>query len=168
MTAAADQTMKRWLLEVGRDLVVIVVLSFAVALLSNAVRSDGLPMVASEPYTIVVPCPEPGGEAEAIDAAAALRDPAQTLRIDARAAADFEARHADDAINVPYDFLEPTPAATVQRIAGSARQRVVVYGDGAEPDSGEELARELTAAGIRNVAFVRGGAAALFGAQVTP
>jgi hypothetical protein len=35
---------------------------------------------------------------------------------------------------------------------------VVVFGDGGDPDSGEQLARELAGAGIRNVVFVAGGA----------
>jgi hypothetical protein len=34
----------------------------------------------------------------------------------------------------------------------------VVFGDGGNPDSGEQLAREIAGKGIRNVRFVEGGA----------
>jgi hypothetical protein len=37
----------------------------------------------------------------------------------------------------------------------------MVFGDGQDPDSGEQLARELAGRGIRNVRFVQGGAPAL-------
>ena len=36
----------------------------------NALRADGLPLVARAPYQILVPCPEPGGPVEALDAGA--------------------------------------------------------------------------------------------------
>ncbi len=42
---------------------------------------------------------------------------------------------------------------------------MVVYGDGGDPDSGEQLARELAGKGIRNVGFVRGGAPAILAAR---
>ena len=45
-----------------RDAVVVVVASAILALGTNAVRADGIPLVAREPYRIFVPCPEPSGE----------------------------------------------------------------------------------------------------------
>ena len=38
---------------------------------------------------------------------------------------------------------------------------MVVYGDGGDPDSGEQWAALLSGAGIKNVVFVKGGAPAL-------
>jgi hypothetical protein len=38
---------------------------------------------------------------------------------------------------------------------------VVVVGDGEDPDSGRELARELAGKGLKNMAYVTGGAPAL-------
>lgn len=68
-------------------------------------------------------------------------------------------------MNVPYDYLDPTPGSVIEelarRIARSKAQRVYVYGDGEDPDSGEQLAREISGKGVRNVFFVRGGAPAL-------
>jgi hypothetical protein len=49
----------------------------------------------------------------------------------------------------------------VHAIAASGASQVVVFGDGKDPDSGEQLARELAGRGIRNVRFVQGGAPAL-------
>ena len=68
---------------------------------------------------------------------------------------------------MPYDWLDPIPGADMQRlaraIAASRATRVVVYGDGERPDSGEHLGREISGRGIKNVSFVRGGAPALLG-----
>jgi hypothetical protein len=50
-------------------------------------------------------------------------------------------------------------------IAASGASRVVVYGDGGRPDSGEHLGREISGRGIKNVFFVRGGAAAVLGRE---
>ena len=68
-------------------------------------------------------------------------------------------------MNVPYDYLDPTPPQVLRElaraIARSRARRVVVYGDGDRPDSGEQLAREISGHGIRNVCFIVGGAPAL-------
>ena len=66
--------------------------------------------------------------------------------------------HPTGAIAVPFDYLEPTSPEQVRRIASSGAGRVVVFGDGNNPDSGEQLAREIAGKGIRNVRFVEGGA----------
>jgi hypothetical protein len=144
-----------------RDAAWIGALAAAVGLAFNAVRPGGIPFVAKEAYELFVPCPEPLGEVEALDPAdGRLRDP-RTLRVDARGGDEFARWHLDGAWNVPFDYLEGVPEATVRRIAASGAAGVVVYGDGHDPDSGRELARELAGRGVRNVGFVRGGAPAL-------
>jgi 3-mercaptopyruvate sulfurtransferase SseA len=45
-------------------------------------------------------------------------------------------------------------------ITRSNAKRVIVYGDGDNPDSGREWARLLSGGGIRNVNFIDGGAPA--------
>ena len=50
----------------------------------NAVRPGGLPLVASAPYRTLVPCPEPGGPAQALAPDATELDAAGTYLIDAR------------------------------------------------------------------------------------
>jgi hypothetical protein len=137
------------------------------ALVVNSVRPSGLPLVAPAPYETLVPCPEPGGQIAALEPSdPALRGPRLFL-VDARDADAFRRDHAAGAVNVPYDWLDPLPEAALgdlaRRIAASGATRVVVYGDGGRPDSGEHLGREISGRGIRNVAFVRGGAPALLG-----
>lgn len=131
----------------------------------NWMRPTGLPLVAEAPYETLVPCPEPGGPVEAVDSVdPGLRSPRSFL-IDARGHEHFAAAHVEGAVNVPYDWLDPLPDDVLdglaRRIAASRATRVVAYGDGGRPDSGEYLGRELSARGIRNVFYVRGGASAL-------
>jgi hypothetical protein len=117
---------------VVRDALIVVAACAAVGGIVNAARPHGIPLRQKTEYQILVPCPEGSGEAPGL----AANDPsiweARTLLVDARPAADFQRWH------------------------GAAR--VVVFGDGADPDSGEQLARELAGGGIRNVFFVQGGA----------
>ena len=147
----------------------VAVLAAVVSLVFNTARPNGLPLVARQPYRVLVPCPEPGGPVLPM----AVDDPAltaeRTFLIDARPARDFAAGHAHGAVNVPYDWLDPLPEDRLQElarsIAASGAARVAVYGDGGRPDSGEHLGREISGRGIKNVHFVVGGAPALPGAS---
>lgn len=152
-----------------RDAALIAAACAAVAVGVNAVRGEGgIPLVADRPYQVLVPCPEPLGEVDALAPAAALASEAGTVLVDARAAEDFAAWHLPAARHVPFDWLDPTPPATVDALAASGARRLVVYGDGGEPDSGRELARELAGRGLRNVFYVEGGAIALRDAGGAP
>ncbi|HOU54510.1 MAG TPA: rhodanese-like domain-containing protein [Myxococcota bacterium] len=146
---------------VGRDALIATVACSVIGLAFNAIRSDGIPLVASEAYDLFVPCPEPLGEVEGL----AVTDPwvqdDRSLRIDARSPEEFAAWHLSGARNVPFDYLEGVPDEVVRQVAASGAVRVVVYGDGGNPDSGRELARELAGRGVRHVFFVQGGAPAL-------
>ncbi len=148
--------------------VIVAALSAAVGLAFNTARPAGIPVVADRPYEIFVPCPEPLGEVEAIDASQvpSLSSSVKALLIDAGSPDDFRAWHPRGALNIPFDYIEPVGAREIRRVASSGAARVIVYGDGADPDSGRELARELAGRGIRNVAFVRGGVQALKAAEV--
>jgi len=152
--------LKLALLRALRDAVAVTGVCAGVALGVNVLRARPLPFVQRAPYALFVPCPELAGEAEAI----APDDPSirakGTVLVDARERAQFDAWHPSGATSVPYDFLE-VPASAVRDLASSGARRVVVYGDGGDPDSGRELARELARNGIRSVAFVKGGALAL-------
>ncbi|MEW6338067.1 MAG: rhodanese-like domain-containing protein [Acidobacteriota bacterium] len=135
------------------------------ALAINAVRPGGLPLVARQAYQTLVPCPEPGGPVTAVDPSdPALRSP-RTFVIDARPVEEYGRGHEVGAANVPYDWLDPVSpeemARLARQVAASRATRVVVYGDGGRPDSGEHLGREISSRGIKNVSFVRGGAPAL-------
>jgi hypothetical protein len=139
--------------------------STLLALAFNALRPGGLPLVARTPYETLVPCPEPGGPVAELDPADVAIASPRSFVLDARGAEDYRARHLPGAVNVPFDWLDPVPEAVLldlaRAIAASGAIRVVVYGDGGRPDSGQHLGREISGRGIRNVGFVRGGAPAL-------
>jgi len=143
---------------VVRDALLVVGTCAVVSSGWNLVRPHGIPFVQKSEYQILVPCPEGSGEAPPV----AASDPSiwepRTLLVDARAPAEHQAWHPSGALPLPFDYLAPAPKAEVRRIASSGAARVVVFGDGADPDSGEQLARELAGKGIRNVSFVQGGA----------
>lgn len=144
-----------------RDAAVIFIGCAVVSLLFNALRDSGLPVIRREAYAVLVPCPETMGEAKTLSPAAALFQDKNILLIDARSPSDFQKWHVPNSINVPYDYLEETPVSAVEKIAASGAAQAVVFGDGAAPDSGEQLAKELSGRGIRNVGFLIGGEAAV-------
>jgi hypothetical protein len=142
----------------ARDALIVLAACAGLGAAVNAVRPHGILFVQKTEYQILVPCPEGGGDAPGIAADDPAIREARTLLIDARPAADHQRWHPPGATNLPFDYLTPAPKEAVHRIAGSGAARVVVFGDGGDPDSGEQLARELAGAGIRNVVFVAGGA----------
>jgi rhodanese-related sulfurtransferase len=125
----------------------------------NALRADGIELVAKRDYEILVPCPEPLGEVFPMEPQQIGQEGA--LVIDAREPEEFSIWHWADASNIPFDFLDPVPGETVKELIRTRARLLVVYGDGDDPDSGRELARELAGRGARNVYFVPGGAQAL-------
>ena len=155
------QTRVRSFRTVASEAAVAAVVLSAVGILFNLLRAGGIPLVADEAYELFVPCPEPLGEVEGLAADDPRIRESRGILIDARSPGEFAAWHPPAAENIPFDYLEGVPDTTVRRIAGSGAIRVVVYGDGQDPDSGRELARELAGRGVRNVFFVLGGAPAL-------
>jgi len=148
------------------DACLIVVFGALCGICSNLFRSaERIEWVQHKPYDIVVPCPEPVGRATAIAPNHAKLLEFTTLVMDARSPEEFAEWHLPGAINVPFDWLGPPVQAEVEqlakRVAASHSAQLVVYGDGDNPDSGREWARLLAGGGIRNIAYVEGGAPAL-------
>ena len=136
-----------------------------VGLAANLVHPERIPYIAEKQYEILVPCPEPGGEVSVIQPDDPVLRERSTFVVDARPRDAFEKWRFRDAANVTYDYLDPTPPEALQQlarsIARSRARRVAVYGDGDKPDTGEQLAKEISGHGIKNVSFVEGGAPAL-------
>jgi rhodanese-related sulfurtransferase len=150
-----------------RDTLLVIIISTVLALGINTFREDGIPLVAKEEYTILVPCPNPMGEATAISADDPLIKDSSSLIIDVRSQKEFNEWHLPQALNQPYDWLaeqdavDRKAAEVAKSIARSRKSHVVVYGDGGNPDSGKHWAASLSDSGIKNVVFISGGADAL-------
>jgi rhodanese-related sulfurtransferase len=148
-----------------RDAAIVAVVSTVVALTVNTVRSEGIRLVQLEEYDILVPCPEPVGDPEGMKADDSRVKDSKSLLLDVRSKEEFETWRVEGARNQPFDWLGPPVDEEVKtvakQVAASRAQRVIVYGDGDDPDSGKEWAKLLSGARIKNVFYVEGGAPAL-------
>lgn len=150
-----------------RDAALVVALGLVLGLGSNALRVGlhHIPLVAAREYQILVPCPEYEGKAGALQPSEVPAQGQRVILVDARDAESYGQWQMPGSISVPFDWLEETPEARIkalsQRVLQARARRVIVYGDGDDPDSGQHLANELSGRGIRNVSYVKGGAPAL-------
>ena len=144
-----------------RDASIVVVLSACLALSANRLRSSGrIPLVAQQEYEVLVPCPEFEGRPATLLIPDRLPIGEKgVLLVDAREKSAFDTWHLPGAISIPYDYLEPKPEE--RRVLRTQARKVVVYGDGEDPDSGQQLANAISGKGIKNVFYVKGGALAL-------
>lgn len=142
-----------------RDGVIISAVCAAAAISVNAVRPNGIPIIENKEYEIFIPCPEPIGKVEKISPVDFPDlEEEKVFIIDARDGEEYGTWHYPEAVNVPFDYLMPVCSVNLKEIASSGARMVIVYGDGADPDSGKELGRELSGSGIKNVYYVEGGA----------
>ena len=159
--------MKKELLKIIKEAVIACIIFAAVGFIVNAVRSDGLPLVADKPYDIFVPCPEALGAVELIEPNDPRLSDGTAYIVDAREEEDFEQWHLKDAFCITYDYLDPLPPEELKNIAHnimhSGKLILIVYGDGDGEigSTGYELGRELAGSGMKNVFVVKGGADAL-------
>ncbi len=144
-----------------REAIIVLLACTVVGSVFNALRSDGIPFIQRQPYEILVPCPETTGETVVVPADSAILFEKRTLLVDARAPEAHAQWRPAGAWNIPFDYLEPTPDEFIKRLAASGAVRVVVFGDGRDPDSGEHLAGEISGRGIKNVGYIQGGVASL-------
>ena len=153
--------------EILRDGVLMTLLFGGFGLAVHPLHPERIPYVAGEAHDILVPCPEKSGAVTALSSTDPRLAAPQTVFVDARRPSELTTFRKSGAMSIPYDYLEPTPkallAVLMSRIGQIRAQQVIVFGDGAEPDSGEQLAKEISAAGIQNVFFIKGGAFALGG-----
>jgi rhodanese-related sulfurtransferase len=157
-----------------RDAILIFIIAAVLALVSNAFREDGIPLIAEEEYTILVPCPESIGEAISISPNDPLIGDPNSLLIDVRSPREFQEWHLPQALHQPYNWLaeqdevDRKASEIAKNIARSRKHHVIIYGDGENPDAGERWAASLSESGIKNVVFISGGAAALRRMETLP
>ena len=144
-----------------RDAFYILLMSAILSLLLNLIHPNAIPYIAEKNYQTLVPCPEPGGPVTPVKHSDPQVFDSKTVLVDARSEKDYRAWKVPDALHIAFDYLEPVPPELLeklsQKISEIKARRVVVYGSGGNPDSGEQLAKEISAFGIKNVFFVLGG-----------
>jgi hypothetical protein len=161
---------RRIIVGILRDASVTTLAAAVIAMVVNLFHPERIPCFAEKEYEILVPCPEPGGEVIRVEATSPLLRSPETFIVDARPKEAFAKWRFREARNLTYDYLDPTPKALIEdlakAIASSRAKQVLVYGDGDEPDTGEQLGKEISGHGIKNVHFLKGGVKALssFGA----
>jgi len=128
-----------------------------VAIFTNFIHPHRIPFIAEKPYEIFVPCPDSTGEIKEIGYDDFMRLIKESIIIDARGKEEYEHWHFNGAINIEYDYLSPVCPMKIKEIISMRRKLVLIYGDGEEPDSGKELAKELATRGIKNVYFLKNG-----------
>ncbi|MBN2339840.1 MAG: rhodanese-like domain-containing protein [Deltaproteobacteria bacterium] len=126
------------------------------------VHPNSIPFFANEAYETMVPCPVQEGKVTELSPQSPLLQEKNVLIIDAREEPDFDDWHVKNALRITYDFLDPIPAADqkkiARKIAAKRVSKVIVYGDGDTPDTGKLLGIDISASGIKNVFYVKGGA----------
>lgn len=147
------------------EAVLIVAAASAIALVVNIFHPERIPWFAAENYETMVPCPIKEGHVTVLKATTAELSHAGVLVVDAREKMEYDQWHYPNALLLTYDFLDPIPEEKIQamakRIASERATRVIVYGDGAAPDTGKLLGIDISAAGINNVFYIKGGATSL-------
>lgn len=136
-----------------------------IALAVNIFHPKSIPFIATDAYETMVPCPVQEGHVTPIAASASELVEKGVFLVDAREESEFHKWHPKGALLLTYDFLDPIPPENIRemakRIAAKRATKVLVYGDGANPDTGELLGIDISAAGINNVFYIKGGADAL-------
>ncbi len=144
--------MKRFLLSTFA----LVALPALLGILVNALRVNGIPLIAEHPYEILLPCPMEQVEVESVSVADVLHG--QVLFIDARPQDSYEKSHIPGAISLPYDDLAEPSAADLQPVRNARAERIVVYGELDQSfDIGHQQASDLAAAGLPRVFYLAGG-----------
>lgn len=155
--------------KVAAQALVIVLASSLVAVATNAVRSDGIPLVTDIEYEIFAPCKDSEADAAAADTQDLNRSgTGSTMYVDARPAEAFAAEHVSGAVNVPYSVLfgaSPQDLDALKKEVGTAHPDTVlvygVYADPADPDTkvdfAKPLAQQLVDVGIKGVKHLEGG-----------
>lgn len=142
--------MKKFLLEAS----IICILAIAMALLTNGLRSNGLPLSAAQTPVETTTMDE-GVRRISIEAAVVKFDQKAALFADARPAADFAAGHIAGAVSLPVSASDQWMGRFLATT--DPEQTVITYCAGPRCELGMQLARILSEAGFERVFYVVDG-----------
>ena len=132
---------------------ILVSISCIVAVTVNIFRPTPLEWVASEQYEIFTDCPETTKTSKAIAMESVSQAPRKFLLVDARPGDDFEKKHLNAALSLPYDPIFSVDKKDLKKIEKAANGRtVVVYGG---RHNAKLLADDLVSQGISKVRFLK-------------
>ena len=155
--------MKKLILEA----ICLVAVGALLGIVTNVCRSDGIPLVASIPYEILVPCPM---DRVAVNEIEPAKIPKDAVFLDASDPDVFKQHHVPGAIPMPYDDLTDPTEAEVASIRALKTSAVVVYGPiEGDFNVGKQQATDLAAQGLPRIYYVKDGLKALtdFGCEGT-
>jgi rhodanese-related sulfurtransferase len=147
----------------------IVAASATLAIATDLVRSDGIPLVTDIEYEIFAPCMDSEAESQAAGADDLAAGPSEAVvYVDARPAAAFAAEHVDGSLSIPYSVLFGASDQDIDKVRQAAEKKeavaVIVYGIYADPadtdqavDLAKPLAQQLIEAGLAGVKHLEGG-----------
>ncbi len=145
----------------------LVLVGALLGIVTNFCRSDGIPLVASIPYEILVPCPM---DRVAVNEIVPDKIPKDAVFIDASDPEIFKQRHVPGALPMPYDDLADPTEAELASIRALKTSAVVVYGPiEGDFNVGRQQATDLAAQGLPRIYYVKDGLKALtdFGCEGT-
>jgi 3-mercaptopyruvate sulfurtransferase SseA len=161
---AAERRLLRWTWQAA----LLVFVPALGALVFNALRPAGLPLVTATDYRneILVPCPENVREAQAVALVELPEDLAGLTVVDARTSGEYLAGHIPGALSIPHrplhtadDEFRQKLAADLELLHGVPGSRILVCGD-ERTGSGRDFAAVLLEHGFDGVRFLIGGCAA--------
>lgn len=146
----------------------IILASAILALATNALRADGIPVFATTPYEIFSECKDAVMTAPKFDRSRLQSQNTLPIYVDARSSEMYQKEHVAQAINVPYSALFGASEASIEKVRNAAARHpkavIIVYGlltnadtSGGPVDFAGPLADQLTEAGLKNVTHVQGG-----------
>jgi len=130
------------------------IIAVGIALATNALRSEGLPLSSDSPSNDSAPS-ESSRRRIGIESAIAHFNRQDALFADARPAADFAAGHIAGAVSLPVHRQDDWFEKIFTRVG--PEKTVITYCAGSECTLGQELARVLTEAGFENVFYLVDG-----------
>lgn len=133
----------------------LLVFSTTVALVTNAVRDDRLPLVMPFPPSYQCPSSERPGDPVKVEQALAFFGKPGIVFVDARRMEAFQQGHIEGARHIPYSFVEPLSKETLNSLRGYTS--IIVYCNREDSETSKLMAGELAQAGINGVVYLEKG-----------